>query len=220
LKRRSDQRETQNSSSKRRTTSKPDLSHPSVHTITPDIIGQDSLNSPLIHDQDCTENLVEGYRVVLKPGDVLYVPRNWWHFVSNNSFAISVNTWVECAEDNEARVNEALVRLQAAQLAANLSSEEKRVLLNPNEDDLDTCDVKHLADLTLKLSKNCFDLAKKETLLPEVGGDWQPLKPEPLPLPHPFQAPGTESNLLKLFEINSCQSEIQAAAQQLYNSHI
>ena len=50
--------------------------------------------------------------------------------------------------------------------------------------------ISFILDLTLELSKNCFDLTKKETLLPEVGGDWQPLKPEPLPLPHPFQAPG------------------------------
>ena len=33
--------------------------------------------------------------VILSPGEVLYVPRHWWHFVECLEPCISVNTWVE-----------------------------------------------------------------------------------------------------------------------------
>jgi HSPB1-associated protein 1 len=35
------------------------------------------------------------YVVDLEPGDVLYVPHNWWHYVESLSDSISINTWVE-----------------------------------------------------------------------------------------------------------------------------
>ncbi len=33
--------------------------------------------------------------VTLEPGDVLYVPRHWWHYVVSIETSISVNTWFE-----------------------------------------------------------------------------------------------------------------------------
>ncbi|XP_073977610.1 HSPB1 associated protein 1 isoform X2 [Rhodnius prolixus] len=32
--------------------------------------------------------------VILQPGDILYVPKHWWHYVENVTSAISVNTWI------------------------------------------------------------------------------------------------------------------------------
>ncbi|XP_023339561.1 HSPB1-associated protein 1 isoform X1 [Eurytemora carolleeae] len=61
------------------------------------------------------------YIVTLRPGDVLYVPRHWWHFVQNITFSVSVNTWVECKEDNQSRLEESLVRIQAALLSQSIS---------------------------------------------------------------------------------------------------
>ena len=33
--------------------------------------------------------------MILEPGDVLFVPRQWWHFVKSLDTTISVNTWIE-----------------------------------------------------------------------------------------------------------------------------
>ena len=57
--------------------------------------------------------------VTLEPGDMLYVPRQWWHFARACSTSISVNTWVDTpTEDAQERVREALVRLLVCQLSA------------------------------------------------------------------------------------------------------
>lgn len=38
---------------------------------------------------------LKGARVVtLTPGQVLFVPRHWWHYVENVDSAISINTWI------------------------------------------------------------------------------------------------------------------------------
>jgi len=38
--------------------------------------------------------LQEAYVVTLKPGDVLFVPRHWWHYVENVGAAVSINSWI------------------------------------------------------------------------------------------------------------------------------
>ena len=34
-------------------------------------------------------------QVVMEPGDILYIPKHWWHFVVCLDTAVSVNTWIE-----------------------------------------------------------------------------------------------------------------------------
>ena len=31
----------------------------------------------------------------MEPGDVLYVPKHWWHYVICVDTAVSVNSWIE-----------------------------------------------------------------------------------------------------------------------------
>jgi HSPB1-associated protein 1 len=47
--------------------------------------------------------------VDLNPGDVLYVPHNWWHYVECLTDSISINSWVDLKiEDDLCRLKEIL----------------------------------------------------------------------------------------------------------------
>ena len=35
------------------------------------------------------------FKVDLKKGEVLFVPKHWWHYVESISDSISVNTWID-----------------------------------------------------------------------------------------------------------------------------
>ena len=35
------------------------------------------------------------WQVTLVPGDVLFVPKKWWHYVQSLDTSISINTWIE-----------------------------------------------------------------------------------------------------------------------------
>ena len=55
--------------------------------------------------------------VELQPGQVLHVPRHWWHGVLTTSHhALSINTWLDAPQDDAERVREAVVRLLAGSL--------------------------------------------------------------------------------------------------------
>ncbi|RLU14712.1 hypothetical protein DMN91_012599 [Ooceraea biroi] len=56
--------------------------------------------------------------IVLEPGDVLFVPNGWWHYVESlDTVNISVNLWGKLETDARARVEEALVQLLISKLA-------------------------------------------------------------------------------------------------------
>ncbi|KFD49591.1 hypothetical protein M514_09534 [Trichuris suis] len=48
--------------------------------------------------------------VILEPGDVLFVPPRWWHFVQCIEDSISVNNWIAVSSDRESRMDEAVTR--------------------------------------------------------------------------------------------------------------
>uniref|UniRef100_A0A0C9S089 Hspbap1 protein n=1 Tax=Fopius arisanus TaxID=64838 RepID=A0A0C9S089_9HYME len=67
---------------------------------------------PSTYEEDCLLKIERGpMRVVLTPGDVLFVPRGWWHFVESLEVSVSVNVWLPLASDCQNRLREALVKL-------------------------------------------------------------------------------------------------------------
>uniref|UniRef100_A0A672L317 HSPB1-associated protein 1 homolog n=1 Tax=Sinocyclocheilus grahami TaxID=75366 RepID=A0A672L317_SINGR len=51
------------------------------------------------------------HTVTLQPGQVLFVPRHWWHYVESvDPVTVSVNSWIEMDMDDGARVGEALTK--------------------------------------------------------------------------------------------------------------
>ena len=55
--------------------------------------------------------------MTLRAGEVLFVPRHWWHDVQTVSHtALSVNHWIALPTDRRERVKEALVALLATAL--------------------------------------------------------------------------------------------------------
>lgn len=61
--------------------------------------------------------------VTLQPGDVLFVPNHWWHFVEAVETSLSVNVWLEAPGDSEERCSESVARVLMTSLAGGLDVE-------------------------------------------------------------------------------------------------
>ncbi|CAM9974356.1 unnamed protein product [Phaeothamnion confervicola] len=70
---------------------------------------------------------------VLETGDVLFVPKHWWHFVYSDTVSLSINVWVDVPGDAADRAAEALVRLVMTCTAELLAEERGPGWLNPTE---------------------------------------------------------------------------------------
>lgn len=74
--------------------------------------------------------------VVLHPGQVLLVPRHWWHYVESiDPVTVSINSWIELDEDHQARVEEAITRTVVCALKTAEDPHNTRAWLNPTEVD-------------------------------------------------------------------------------------
>nr|XP_057937951.1 HSPB1-associated protein 1 homolog [Doryrhamphus excisus]XP_057937952.1 HSPB1-associated protein 1 homolog [Doryrhamphus excisus] len=72
------------------------------------------------------------HTVTLQPGQVLYVPRHWWHYVESvDPITVSVNSWIELDDDYAARVGEAVTKTVVCALKSGENTDD---WLNPTEE--------------------------------------------------------------------------------------
>ncbi|XP_012862615.2 HSPB1-associated protein 1 [Echinops telfairi] len=74
------------------------------------------------------------HTVTLGPGQVLFVPRHWWHYVESiDPVTVSINSWIELEEDHQARVEEAITRVLVCALKTAEDPDNTKTWLNPTE---------------------------------------------------------------------------------------
>ncbi|KAJ7345890.1 hypothetical protein JRQ81_001840 [Phrynocephalus forsythii] len=72
--------------------------------------------------------------VTVAPGQVLFVPRHWWHYVECiDPITVSINSWIELDADHEARVEEAITRTLVCAIKSAESPDAPPSWLNPTE---------------------------------------------------------------------------------------
>nr|XP_040025984.1 HSPB1-associated protein 1 homolog isoform X2 [Gasterosteus aculeatus aculeatus] len=91
-----------------------------VHVVRPDLS-----RFPLFRGS-------RAHEVTLEPGQVLFVPRHWWHYVESlDPVTVSINSWIELEADAVERVGEAVAK---AVVCALKSEDDPDDWLNPTEE--------------------------------------------------------------------------------------
>ncbi|KAM8703370.1 hypothetical protein ACLKA7_008057 [Drosophila subpalustris] len=75
----------------------------------------------------------QAYHCILHPGDVLIVPRHWWHYVEAVETSLSVNYWVPLKTDFDFTLDELIVKHVIESFVKGESDQLKKYLLNPNQ---------------------------------------------------------------------------------------
>uniref|UniRef100_A0A3Q1F2Z9 Hspb associated protein 1 n=1 Tax=Acanthochromis polyacanthus TaxID=80966 RepID=A0A3Q1F2Z9_9TELE len=74
--------------------------------------------------------------VTLQPGQVLYVPRHWWHYVESvDPLTVSINSWIELEMDDVARVSEAVAKTVVFAIKSAQSDDNTDNWLSPTEEE-------------------------------------------------------------------------------------
>ncbi|KAG8178704.1 hypothetical protein JTE90_011630 [Oedothorax gibbosus] len=74
--------------------------------------------------------------VILEPGDVLFVPSKWWHFVESlDEITTSINTWIKLDSDCHNHLEESLTRALMSSLISYYEPEGEN-WFNPKEEEV------------------------------------------------------------------------------------
>ncbi|XP_059198395.1 HSPB1-associated protein 1 homolog [Centropristis striata] len=93
-----------------------------------DVLRPDLTRFPAFH-------AARAHVVTLQPGQVLYVPRHWWHYVESlDPITVSINSWIELEVDDVARVGEAVTKAVVCALKTTPSDDNTDDWLNPTEE--------------------------------------------------------------------------------------
>ena len=69
--------------------------------------------------------------IVASPGDVIFIPKHWWHLARNLDNSVSINTWIDLPSDALDRLKESITRLLVCSLKKN---DRTNIWKNPGED--------------------------------------------------------------------------------------
>ncbi|KAM6934068.1 HSPB1-associated protein 1 homolog [Xenentodon cancila] len=118
--------------------------------------------------------LARTHIVTLHPGQVLYVPRQWWHYVESiDPITVSVNSWIDLEVDNMARVGEAVTKTVVWAIKSAESDGGTESWLNPTEDETATHDENmHYLNLAVM---TCTQRMSNSKLTPDLR-DSHPVK--------------------------------------------
>jgi len=83
-------------------------------------------------DMNCVECTAKRFEVNLRAGEVLFVPKHWWHHVQSLTPSISINTWLPDEQDSMERVKESLVNFLLYSVKST-EQEPKEKWLNPTQ---------------------------------------------------------------------------------------
>lgn len=85
--------------------------------------------------------VIVGFFNLLLPGQVLYVPRHWWHYVESvDPVTVSINSWIELEVDHVTRVSEAVAKVVVFALKGASSEDNVDDWLNPTEESVTSHD--------------------------------------------------------------------------------
>ncbi|CAL1272427.1 unnamed protein product [Larinioides sclopetarius] len=109
--------------------------------------------------------------VTLEPGDVLFVPKKWWHFVKClDNVTISINTWIKMDSDSQCRLEEGVVRALMSALISYYEP-DKENWLNPKEELVSPDEtIKYITTSLQEIGENAESLKdqNKNAQLPKV----------------------------------------------------
>jgi hypothetical protein len=110
-----------------------------------------------IHPLFATANSIQ---ITLYPGQMLFVPHHFWHFVECIDDSISVNLWLDHPRDDQERLKESLARFVVSGLKEADVSEEPKNWLNRGEE---LWDMETNAAVVRHCLKPCIDGASETT---------------------------------------------------------